>query len=72
MISLETKQSRGKLLHDSDLWGGSVSTGGIMQQENGLLLGTCNVTSLYRAGSLTAAARLLARYKLDLVGGVGV
>jgi len=43
-----------------------------MQQENGLLLGTCNVTSLYRAGSLTAAARLLARYKLDLVGGVGV
>jgi len=30
--------------------------------------GTWNVGSLYRAGSLTAAARELARYKLDLVG----
>jgi exonuclease III len=30
--------------------------------------GTWNVTSLYRAGSFTAAARKLARYKLDLVG----
>ena len=31
--------------------------------------GTWNVSSLYRAGSLTAAgARELARYKLDLVG----
>jgi exonuclease III len=30
--------------------------------------GTLNVTSLYRAGSLMAAARELARYKLDLVG----
>ena len=29
---------------------------------------TCNVRSLYRVGSLTAAARELARYKLDLVG----
>jgi len=29
---------------------------------------TWNVQSLYRAGSLTAAARELARYKLDLVG----
>jgi len=32
------------------------------------LLGTWNVRSLYRAGSLRAAARELARYKLDLVG----
>jgi len=32
------------------------------------LLGTWNVRSLYRAGSLMAAARKLARYKLDLVG----
>ena len=31
-------------------------------------LGTWNVRSLYRAGSLTVAARELARYKLDLVG----
>ena len=30
--------------------------------------GTWNVRSLYRADSLTAAARELARYKLDLVG----
>jgi len=30
-------------------------------------LGTWNVRSLYRAGTLTAAARELARYKLDLV-----
>jgi len=30
-------------------------------------IGTWKVRSLYRAGSLTAAARELARYKLDLV-----
>jgi exonuclease III len=33
-----------------------------------ILLGTWNVKSLYTAGSLMAAARELARYKLDLVG----
>jgi exonuclease III len=33
---------------------------------------TWNVRSLYRAGSFTAAARELARYKLDLVGVQGV
>ena len=32
------------------------------------MLGTQNVRSLFRAGSLKAAARELARYKLDLVG----
>jgi len=32
-----------------------------------ILLGTWNVRSLYRAGSLMAAARELARYKLDVV-----
>ena len=31
-------------------------------------LGTWNVRSLYGAGSLKAAARELARYKLDVVG----
>jgi hypothetical protein len=31
-------------------------------------LGTWNVRSLYRAGSLMAVARELARYKSDLVG----
>ena len=30
--------------------------------------GTWNVSRLYRAGSLTAATRELARYQLDLVG----
>jgi hypothetical protein len=33
-----------------------------------LPLGTWKVRSLYRAGSLMAAVRELARYKLDLVG----
>jgi hypothetical protein len=33
-----------------------------------VLLGTWNVRSLYRAGSLVAVARELATYKLDLVG----
>ena len=33
-----------------------------------ILLGTWNVSSLYRAGALMAVARELARYKLDLVG----
>jgi len=32
-------------------------------------IGTWNVRSLYRAWSLKAAARELARYKLDVVGG---
>jgi len=34
--------------------------------------GTWNVRGLYRARSLAAAARELARYKLDLVGVQGV
>jgi hypothetical protein len=33
-----------------------------------ILLGTWNIRILYREGSLAAAARELARYKLDLVG----
>jgi hypothetical protein len=41
-----------------------------MQQEKGHCFRhcTCNVRSLYRAGSLTAVARELTRYKLDFVG----
>ena len=38
------------------------------QQQRDLRFGTLNVRSMYRAGSFTAAARELARYKLDLVG----
>ena len=37
------------------------------KRKRDVLLGTWNVRSLYRAGSLKAAARELARYKLDLV-----
>ena len=33
-----------------------------------MIFGTWNVRSLYRSGSLTAAARELARFKLDLMG----
>ena len=33
-----------------------------------ILQGTGNIMSLFRAGALMAAARELARYKLDLVG----
>jgi len=33
-----------------------------------MVLGTWNIRSLYRAGSLAAVTRELARYKLDLVG----
>ena len=38
------------------------------QRKGDTRFGTWNVRSLYRAGSLTAAARELARCKLDLVG----
>ena len=36
--------------------------------QRGMKIGTWNVRSFYRAGSLKAAARELARYKLDVVG----
>jgi hypothetical protein len=39
-----------------------------LKRNSDVLLGAWNVRSLYRAGSLMAAARELARYKLDLVG----
>jgi hypothetical protein len=53
-------------------WGG----GGVFLEEvshshkrnRDILLGTWNVRSPYRAGSLMAVARELARYKLDVVG----
>ena len=69
MLPLETKQFRGKLLPHSDLRGGvfleEVSSS--RKRNRDILLGTCNIRSLYRAGALMAAARELARYKLDLV-----
>jgi len=50
------------------------SPGGVFPREasrrrqRGMKIGTWNVRSLYRAGSLKAAARQLVRYKLDVVG----
>jgi len=38
------------------------------QWKRGMRFGTWKVSILYRIGSLTSAARELARYKLDLVG----
>ena len=68
MIPLETKQSGGKLLPHSDLRGGVFlgETWRSVQRE--VKIGTSNARSLYRAGSFNAAARELARYKLDVVG----
>ena len=40
----------------------------VRQRKRDIRVGTWNVRSLYRAGSLKAAARELARYKLDVVG----
>jgi hypothetical protein len=71
MLPLEIKQFGGKLLPHSVFWGGlfpeEVSQS-FRKRKRDILLGTWNVRSLYRAGSLTPAARELARYKLDLVG----
>ena len=39
-----------------------------MQRKRDMRFGTWNVRCLHRAGSLTAAARELAQYKLDLMG----
>jgi hypothetical protein len=55
MIPLETKQSGGKLLPHSDLRGGGREYHAAGNGKK-TFLGTWNVRSLYRAGSLTAAA----------------
>jgi len=70
MLPLETKQYGGKLHPHSDLrGGGGVFLDGVSRsRKRDILLGAWNVRSLYRASSLTAATRELARYKLDLVG----
>ena len=75
MLPLETKQSGGKLLPHSDLRGGVFleEAPRSRQRKRDIVLGTWNVRSLYRAGSLTGVTRELARYniKMDLqeVGG---
>jgi len=69
MLPLETKLFGGKLLPHSDLRGGGVleEVPRSRKRKRDIALGTWNVRSLYRAGSLTPVARELARYKLDLV-----
>jgi len=68
MLPLEIKQSGGKLLPHSDLQGGVFLGEASRKIHRGMKLGTWNVRNFYRAGSLKAAARELARYKLDVVG----
>jgi hypothetical protein len=70
MIPLETKQSGGKLLPQSDLQrgrGGGLSKA-LHSIQREMKIDTWNIRCLYRAGSLKAAARKLVRYKLDVVG----
>jgi len=66
MLPLEIKQSGGKLLPHSDLRGGVFLGEASRKIHREMKLGTWNVRSYYRAGSLKAAARELARYKLDV------
>jgi len=54
MIPLDTKQSGGKLLPHSDLRGGVFLGVSSRNIQRGMKLGTWNVRSLYRAGSLKA------------------
>ena len=69
MLTVETKfQSGGKLLPHSDLREGVFLGEALCRIRRDIKLGTWNVRSLHRAGSLKAAARELARYKLDVVG----
>jgi len=70
MLPMEITQYGGKLLPHSDLRGGGVFLGNASRKiHREMKLGTWNVRSFYRSGSLKAAARELARYKLK-VGGV--
>ena len=73
MLPLETKQSGGKILPHSDLLRGVFleEASCNRKKRRDILLGTWNVRSLYRAGSLTAAVRELARYKLRLCVSAG-
>jgi len=64
ILPLEIKQSGDKLLPHSVLRGGGVFLGEATRKiQREMKLGTWNVRSFYRAGSLKAAARELAIYK---------
>ena len=58
----------GKLLPHSDLQGGVFLGEALGRIRRDIKLGTWNVRRLYRASSIKAAARELARYKLDVEG----
>ena len=68
MLLLETKQSGGKLLPHSDLQGGVFleEIPRSRQRKREIVLGTWNIRSLYRAGSLMAVARELANGRIIL------
>ena len=70
MLPLDAKQSEVKMHSLSDLRCGLFveEASRNRKRKRDILLGTWNFGSLYRAGSLKAAARELARYKLDVVG----
>jgi hypothetical protein len=70
MLPLETKQSGGKLIPHSDLRRGVFleEVTRCKKRKRDIILGTCNVRNLYRAGLIMTVAKELARYKLDLVG----
>ena len=72
MLPLKTKQSGGRVLPPTRISEGVVVVVFLEEvsrsREKDIVLGIWNVMSLYRAGSLTTAARELARYKLDLDG----
>ena len=59
MLPLEKKPSGGKLLPHSDLREGVFLEEASCNRKRDIVLGTWNVRSLYRAGSLTAVAREL-------------
>jgi len=68
MFPLEIKHSGGKLFPQSVLPGGVFLGEASRKIYREMKLGTWNVRSFYRPRSLKAAARELARYKLDVVG----
>ena len=71
MLPLETKQYGGKLLPHSDILWGVFLREVSRSRKNDFFLGTWNVRTLYIAGSLTAAARELARNKNEVDGACG-
>jgi len=64
---METKNPEVTYPPIESLGGGAFLGESLRNIQRGMKLGTWNVRSIYRAGSLKAAARELGRYKLDIV-----